>query len=410
MGDLGMRRSRLNTQRREVLRGLGATAVAAALYSARPTRVFAAGGSVKIEGVCDPRFAKVRDAFAANWELFPEVGASVAVTLDGKPVVDLWGGWADEAKTKPWDRDTLVMVASTTKGLTGLCGNMLIERGLLDPEAPVAKYWPEFAANGKERCLVKHVFDHRAGLPDIPPGVMPHDWNAMVTALAAAKPKWEPGTAHAYHSITFGHLVGELIRRVSGQSPGTFLRKEVCEPLRADAWIGVPAELDSRVADIVGPAGALRGSPEWRRSEIPAANGFTNARALARIYAVLACGGDLNGVHLLNRKTMDDATASYVTGRWFGWTDAMMAQVKVPDTVFKVRFARGFALSNEFAWMGPNPKAFGSAGSGGSIAFADPAARVSFAYAQNAHIGQGQEVQSRSGRLINAVYDAFAAS
>ncbi len=367
--------------------------------------------SPPIHGSVDPRFERVRGVFADNWAQFDELGASVAVTVDGKPVVDLWGGWADAARTRPWDRDTIVIVASTTKGLTGLCGNMLIEQGRLDPEAPVTRYWPEYGANGKAETKVKYLFDHRAGLPDIPPGVSPTDWDAMVTALAAAAPRWPPGTAHAYHSITYGHLVGELIRRISGQSVGAYLRQHVCDPLNADAWIGTPAALDSRVAEVVIPGAPQnafsRNNLEFRRAEIPAGNGHTNARALARIYGVLAVGGTQDGVHLLTNKTMDEATASYVSGPWFGMTVAQMEAAGVGAEVFEVRFARGFALSNVFAWMGPNPGAFGSGGSGGSLAFADRDAGVSFAYAQNAHLGQGHQKDSRSGRLIQALYESL---
>jgi CubicO group peptidase (beta-lactamase class C family) len=298
------------------------------------------------------------------------------------------------------------MVASTTKGLTGLCGNMCIERDLLDPRRTVATYWPEFAANGKEDALVQWMFDHRVGLPDIPEGADPSDWTAMVTGLAAAAPKWRPGTAHAYHSITYGHLVGELIRRVSGRSVGTFLREEVCEPLGIDAWIGFGPELDDRCADLVGSSSQFA-SLEWRRNEVPAASGYTNGRALARLYGALARGGDLDEVHLLSRATIEAATASSVSGPWFGWTGEMMRAAGVSEDVFQVAFARGFAMNNRFAYMGPNPKAFGGGGSGGSFAFADPDAQIGFGYAQNAHLGQGQGVTTRSGRLVTAVYEAL---
>jgi CubicO group peptidase (beta-lactamase class C family) len=306
----------------------------------------------------------------------------------------------------------VVIVASTTKGVTGLIGNMMIEQGKLDPEALVGRYWPEYAVNGKEETKVKYLFDHRAGLPDNPPGVDVTDWNAMVAALAASAPKWEPGTAHAYHSLTYGHLVGELIRRVSGETVGTYLRRHIGDPLGIDCWIGLPEAVDGRVAEVVMAGGPSERSGMWnntafRRAEIPAGNGHTNARALARLYAVLANGGDKDGVHMITGKTMDEATASYVTCRWFGMTDEMLAAAKVPDDVFKVRFARGFALSNDYAWMGPNPKAFGSGGSGGSLSFADRDARLSFGYAQNAHIGMTHDRTTRSGRLIQAVYDSL---
>lgn len=360
----------------------------------------------EVHGEVDARFARVREVFAENWEQFDEVGASVAVSVGGRTVVDLWGGWADAARTRAWERDTVVLVASTTKGLTGLLANQAIERGLLDPDAPVARYWPEFAAHGKEGVLVQHVLDHRAGLPDVPPGADPTDWDAMVQGLAAATPSWEPGTAHAYHSVTYGHLVGELLRRTTGQTVGALLQRDVCGPLGVDCWIGTPPEVDGRVAELVGAAPAWS-SEAFRRQEVPAANAHTSARALARVYAVLACGGELDGVHLLDRSTLEQATATSVSGRWWGWTDEMLAAYGVPEQVFEVRFARGFAMSNAFAWMGPNDEAFGSGGSGGSLAFADPVAGVSFAYAQNAHLGQGQGVGSRSGRLITALYDCL---
>jgi CubicO group peptidase (beta-lactamase class C family) len=356
---------------------------------------------VKIEGFCDPQFKAVQDAFVENWDLFAEVGASVAATVDGKPVFDLWGGWSDAAKTRPWDRDTIVVVASTSKGLTGICGNMVIDRGLLDSEEPAATYWPEFAANGKGDVPVKYLFNHTVGLPDLPEGVDILDWEAMVTALAAAAPKWTPGTKLAYHAVTYGFLVGELVRRVTGQSLGTFLRSEVCEPLGADAWIGLPEALDDRVAEVVGD---YYDSPEFRRAEIPAGNGFTNGRALARIYAAVACGGSVDGVHLFSKQTIEDATFASVTGPWEGGLEQVAA---LYPTLYTLRFARGFKMNSSFTWMGPNSNAFGDAGSGGSISFADPTARVSFGYAQNAHLGPKADIKSRPGRVIQALYDAL---
>lgn len=361
--------------------------------------------AIGIDGFCDPAFEAVRAVFAENWELFDELGASVAATVDGRPVIDLWGGWADVNRTRPWERDTIVLVASTSKGLTGMCGNMVIERGLLDPDAPVARYWPEFAACGKGDVPVRHLFDHSVGLPDVPKDAEITDWNSVVTGLANATPQWEPGTAHAYHSATYGHLVGELVRRVTGRTLGTFLQEEVCQPLGADAWIGLPAEFDHRCAELAGSA--FPTDVGWRRAEIPAGNGHANARALARIYSVLACGGQLDGVHLLDQGTIDDALSAWRVGPWFGWTDELRAAVGVPEELFELRFARGFALNSRFAYMGPNDAAFGYGGSGGSFSFADQEAKVSFAYAQNAHLGQGQQRETRSGRVIEALYDAL---
>ncbi|MCU1343742.1 MAG: EstA family serine hydrolase [Acidimicrobiia bacterium] len=358
--------------------------------------------ALAIEGFCDPKFKAVQDVFAQNWELFAEVGASVAATVDGVPVFDLWGGWADAARERPWQRDTIVVVASTTKGLTGICGNIAIDRGLLDPEAPAATYWPEFAANGKGDVPVKYLFNHTVGLPDLAPGVNILDWEEVVESLAAAAPKWTPGTKLAYHSITYGFLVGELVRRVTGQSLGSFLRSEVCEPLGADAWIGLPEALDERVAELVGAD--VGGDPQFRRAEIPAGNGHTNARALARIYSALACGGSIDGVHLLSKQAIDDATFASVTGPWEGGLEQVIAMF---PALYSLRFSRGFKMNSTFTWMGPNSNAFGDAGSGGSISFADPVARVSFGYAQNAHLGPEAGINSRPGRVIQALYECL---
>jgi CubicO group peptidase (beta-lactamase class C family) len=331
----------------------------------------------------------------------------VAVTVEGRTVVDLWGGWADAARSRPWERDTIVLVASTTKGLTGLCGNMLIDRGLLDPQAPVARYWPEFAQNGKDGVLVAHLFDHRAGLPDMPRHIPASDWDAVVGALAAEAPHWEPGTAHFYHAVTYGYLIGEVIRRITGVSVGTFLQREVCGPLGVDAWIGVPVEFDDRCAEVCGQGGPLA-TADLRRFEMPAANGHTNGRALARIFGALACGGDIDGLHLLSASTIEDALSTEVTGPWIGFDEALFEpDGPIPRSTFGLRFARGFMRSSEMSWMGPNPGAFGSAGSGGSIAIADPDARVGFGYAQNSHLGPLAGIYSRQGRILSAVYRAL---
>ncbi|MFE0515909.1 serine hydrolase domain-containing protein, partial [Streptomyces sp. NPDC058964] len=198
-----------------------------------------------VHGHCDARFTAVRQAFEENFRDRGELGAAVAVTVDGEPVVDLWGGWADAARTRPWERDTLVNVWSTTKGVTALCAHILADRGLLDLDAPVAAYWPEFAAAGKEKVLVRHLLSHRAGLAGLRE---PHsleqlyDWELTTARLAATEPWWEPGTCSGYHAFTYGHLVGEVVRRVSGLLPGAFLEREVTGPLGADFTIGLPAK------------------------------------------------------------------------------------------------------------------------------------------------------------------------
>ena len=212
-----------------------------------------------IHGRCDPRFAAVRDAFAANFAAGREVGASFAATVEGEPVVDLWGGHADAATTRPWERDTIVNVFSTTKAMTALCAHLLVDRGLLDLDAPVARYWPEFAQAGKERITTRHLLTHSAGLAALRrslPTEALYDWTRMVEALAAETPWWEPGSANGYHAMTYGYLVGEVVRRLTGKTLGRFLRDEVTAPLGADFHIGLAPSEDARVAEMVPPSAA----------------------------------------------------------------------------------------------------------------------------------------------------------
>ncbi|MDA1257571.1 MAG: serine hydrolase, partial [Chloroflexi bacterium] len=274
----------------------------------------------EILGHCSPRFGPVKAAFERNFELHGEVGASVAVTLDGESVVDLWAGFADADKTRSWNEDTIVNVYSTTKGMVALCAHMLADRGLLDFETPVARYWPEFAQAGKEDMPVRYLMTHQAGLAvvdrDLPAGST-LEWDVMVDALAAQAPVWTPGEAQGYHAVTFGWLVGEVIRRIGGKSVGAFLRDNVTDPLNVDFLIGFEPEEDHRVADMLKPVqaastwpssnpvagatdpnsipfraffiappghGAHVNSRQYRAAEVPAANGHGNARALARVY------------------------------------------------------------------------------------------------------------------------------
>jgi CubicO group peptidase (beta-lactamase class C family) len=377
--------------------------------------------------MCDRRFSAVRDAFAENLASGEEIGAAVAIMVDGRLVVDLWGGFADKARTKKWERDTIVTVYSTTKGMTAICAHRLAEQGLLDLDAPVAKYWPEFAQEGKRDVPVHMLLSHRVGLPTVskklPPGAI-YQWNTMTKALAAQRPFWEPGTRHGYHGLTYGWLVGEVIRRISGKSVGAFFRDAVARPLGIDFHIGVGAEHDHRIAEMnaADPASeaaqrqaklreeslrimdpALReaqgniqivpddhNSEPWRRSEIPAANGHSDALSLARVYGALACGGDLQGVHVLSPETIARATKEQASG---------------PDVVlpFPSRFALGFWLSRPEAPMGPNPNNFGHPGAGGSVGFADPDARIGFGYVMN-QMKVGLLVEGTGRRLIDALY------
>jgi CubicO group peptidase (beta-lactamase class C family) len=374
----------------------------------------------RIQGTCDARFAAVREAFVENFAGRGEIGAAVAVAVEGRPVVDLWGGSADAARTRPWERDTIVHVFSTTKGLTALCAHMAADRGLLDIDAPIARYWPGFAAAGKAAVTMRHVLAHRAGLPAIRAPLPPEaifDWDTMTRALAAEAPWWEPGTRHGYHLVTYGWLVGEVVQRVSGKTIGTFLRDEIAAPLGLDCHVGLAAAHDARTADVIpgglpGPDDPLLraladpGSmllravsnppwtPEsvntraWRAAEIPAVNAHTNARAVARVYSVLAAGGSLGAVRLLGREALARAVEEECSG---------------PDVVTGLpgRLALGFGLSIPEWPLGPGARSFGHPGAGG---FADPDAAVGFGYTPN-RMGAGLELRDpRTIALIDAVY------
>jgi CubicO group peptidase (beta-lactamase class C family) len=344
-------------------------------------------------------------------------------------VVDCWGGHANGARTRPFGPDTIVSVASTTKGMVALCAHMLAERGKLDLDAPVARYWPEFAQAGKQDIPVRWLLSHRAGLPAIRrelPAAALLDWTAMTEALAETAPWWTPGSTHGYHAITFGHLVGEVIRRVDGRTVGAFLRQEVTGPLRADFFIGVPAEIDGRAAEVLaappppGPtiwdtiladpqsvsgraflnpprAADLVNTRAWRAAEIPAANGHTSARGVARVYAALARGGDLDGVRLLAPATIERAIEEQSRGR-----DAVLT--------LPTRFAGGFMLGmpGGIFECGPGRRTFGHPGRGGSIGFADPDARVGFGYVTNQYVtGTVNHPDRRVASLVDAVYAAL---
>ena len=270
-------------------------------------------------GTCADRFSGVRETLEESLEAH-DVGASVTVYLDGEPVVDLWGGYADAARTTPWQHDSILNTWSTTKTMTALCALILADRGDLDLTAPVARYWPEFAAAGKQDVEVRHLLSHTAGLPtwDEPMTVADlYDWPKATARLAAQAPRWEPGTQAGYHAVTQGYLVGEVVRRVTGVSLGTFFAREVAGPLGADFHIGLPAEHDGRVIPVIPPpqgeaeaAPRGRGNPPidpadantvaWRRAEIPAAGGHGNARSVGAVQSVLACGGTARGVRLLS--------------------------------------------------------------------------------------------------------------
>ena len=388
-----------------------------------------------VGGSCADDFAAVREEFDRNFAERGEVGASVSVTVDGETVVDLWGGVADPATGRPWERDTIGIVWSCTKGAVALCAHMLVSRGQLDLDAFVPEYWPEFAKNGKERVTVRMLLAHQAGLAAIrdplpEPGLL--DWDLVVDMLAAQEPLWPPGTQHGYHALTYGHVVGEIVRRISGRSLGSFFRDEVADPLGLDFWIGMPAEHDERVAPIipVEPPAAQDEVSEFfakamadptsipalvalnsggmlfpgvidRRevygAEIPAANGIANARALAAMYRPLALGGSVDGVDLLDEDTLAEATR-------VASASSVDATLGVPT-----RFALGFMKAMDNRALPGNDSvliaedAFGHAGYGGSVGFADPVARMSFGYSMNKQ-GQGLGVNERGHALVDAVY------
>jgi CubicO group peptidase (beta-lactamase class C family) len=379
-----------------------------------------------VGGVCAARFVGVRDAFAANFAAGREVGASFAATLDGEVVVDLWGGHADAARTRMWERDTIVNVFSTTKAMTATCAHMLVDRGQLDVDAPVARYWPEFAAGGKDAIPVRWLLGHTAGLAGIRtplPTEALYEWERMTAALEAETPWWPPGTANGYHAMTFGFLVGELVRRIDGRGLGAFFREEVAGPLGADFHIGLPASEDARVAEMIGPshgepsgtgrppvldreslAGRVLSNPPlrpelanriaWRRADIPAANGHGNARAVARVLAALACGGEVDGIGLLGPATLRGAIVEQAHGK-----DLVLGR--------KIRWGLGFMLTSPELPFGPNPRAFGHGGWGGSLGFADLDARVSWAYVMN-KMSPGTTGDSRAAGMIRALYASLA--
>ncbi|MGW1208685.1 serine hydrolase domain-containing protein [Streptomyces sp. NPDC002499] len=381
-----------------------------------------------VHGDCDERFAAVRTAFEENFRDRDELGAAVTVTVDGEVVVDLWGGWADGARTRPWERDTLVNVWSTSKGPVALCAHILADRGLLDLDAPVAAYWPEFAAAGKENVLVRHLLSHRAGLAGLRE---PHsleqlyDWEFTTRRLAATEPWWEPGTVSGYHALTYGFLVGEVVRRVSGLLPGAFLEREVTGPLGVDFTIGLPEKEAGRAAELMHPpvasaseqaaifsqltpvaiaaltnplAGATEAnSPEWRAAEIPAANGHGTARAVAALYGVLAGRGSYGGHRVLSAEAAERVREGQGSCR-----DLVLGAGFEHET----EVALGLWLSGPNGSYGPNPRAFGHDGFGGSCGLADPDAGVSLGYVMN-RMGPHIADDPRKMALVDALYSAL---
>jgi len=351
---------------------------------------------LEIHGTCKPQFEGVKAVFEENFEQRGDVGACVAVSVEGEPVVDLWAGYRDRARTLPWEQDTIVNVYSTTKTMTALTALLLADRGELDLYSPVKRYWPEFAQNGKEKVEVRHFMSHSAGLSGMDEPMSTedvYDWEKMATALARQAPWWEPGTASGYHALTQGHLIGEVVRRVTGLSLGQVFRRELAEPLGADFHIGTGPEHDHRIGELIPPEAAPAGEAKpdsiaartfanpfiaarasttraWRAAEIPAANGHGNARSVMRVQTLAANLGSAFGKRLMSeagcRAIFDEQT--------FG-KDLVLG---VP-----VKFGMGYGITTDLLPMGPNPNIAYWGGWGGSTAVIDLDARLCVSYVMN---------------------------
>ena len=371
----------------------------------------------QIDGTCDPAFQSVADALAKNFETDDELGAAVAVAKDGELVVDLWGGHRDAERQLTWEQHTIVCMMSVGKAVSSLCIHMLADRGQVDLDAPVSQYWPAFAQNGKREIPVKWVLSHLSSVPvaDAAPRGALYDWKAMTEAIAKQAPLWRPGTTPCYHTATQGFILGEILRNVTGQTLGDFIRNEISQPLALDYQIGLTPAEEARCATMIPSAGNIlskaqsdansllaRGwaqlpvdedfnSHQWRASQIPSANGHGNARAIAKLYGLLALGGAHDGVRLLSREAIDHAIKEQWKGR-----DIMSG--------LTFRLGMGFYLNcPPDRPMGPSAHAFGHSGAGGAQSFGDPDNRIGFAYSPN-RMHSGIDIGPRAARLIEAVY------
>jgi CubicO group peptidase (beta-lactamase class C family) len=378
--------------------------------------------AAEIAGTCDARFAAVREAFRENFAQRGELGAAVAVIVEGRPVVELWCGWADADRSRAWRQDTVVNVFSVGKAVAALCVLMLVSRGSLELDEPVSRRWPEFAAAGKESITVREVLSHQAGLAaiarELPDGSL-YDWAAVTDALAEQEPWWTPGAGHGYHVHTFGFLAGEVVRRAAGERIGSFLRREVADALSIEMSFGLGRSDRSRRAEYVfdfehvtradrgeravvdmrlreraylNPPGATGigtvNTAAWQDAELPSANLHAGALGIARVYDALLGDAPL----LVDREVLLRATAEAACGE-----DLVLGRPS--------RFGLGFQLTQPERPLGPNPSSFGHFGTGGSLGFADPEAHVAFAYVMNRGGPQWQDPRNRA--LIDAVYEAL---
>ena len=406
---------RVHLTRRELIRGLTLSATAASLG-----RTADAAQSLSAENSAS---AKVRAVLESLVRDTPEIGLQVAAYLDCKLVVDAWAGMADQATKRPVDGDTLFMLSSTTKGVTATCMHLLVEQHKLDYDMPIVKVWPEFGAHGKQAATLRHALAHRTGVPQTPVGYTPDwlaDWDRMCRGIADLKPMFPIGERTAYHSLNYGYINGEILRRVDGRSIGRFLQDEICKPLRIDAvYLGVPeaelrriavltdgppapADYDARM--VGEPAGSYVAKafnrPDVQKAAIPGSGGVMNARGLARHYAMLANWGELDGVRVLPEARI----RAGIELQSFEW-----------DEVYRVRVRRslGYRRGSD---TGPlaSPDAFGHVGGGGSFGYADPARRLGIGFAKNyftyttgGAVNQGRPVRAASNVVAEAVFDAL---
>jgi CubicO group peptidase (beta-lactamase class C family) len=376
---------------------------------------------IPVHGHCPEQFSGVREVLAAYLASGEDVGACFTAMLGGDVLVDIWGGWQDQAKTTAWERDTVINVWSTTKTMSFLCMLMLEDRGEISLDAPVHTYWPEFKANGKDGVLVKHLMSHTAGLPGWDARLEPTDFldhDKLVSLHAEQAPWWTPGTQSGYHAISQGYLLGEVLRRVTGQTMGAFFKKEVADRLDADFHIGTPASVDDRVALVIPPSTPLSvdgvdpasvayrafTNPiidadfshrvDWRRAEIPAANGHGNSRSVALVQSIISGNGERNGIRFLSEKTVRRIFEEQANG-----TDLVLG---VPT-----RFGMGYGLSNETTPL-PETSCFWG-GWGGSIIVVDPTTQLTICYVMN-RMGEGTTGDLRGGMLAAALAAGLGAA
>ena len=377
-----------------------------------------------VHGHADARFDKVADALAEELSSGAEVGAAIAIDIDGEPVLDVWGGYADAANTIPWGEDTIINVWSSTKTVTSLAALVLAERGLLDLDAAVATYWPEFAANGKQDIKVRHLLSHTSGVSGWQEPITIEDlfdWEKSTALLAAQAPWWEPGTASGYQALNFGHLIGELVRRTAGKSLKDFVRDEIAGPLEADFQIGARPDDAGRIAELIPPPpfdipfdalpedspmrktftnptadADIARTAAWREADLGAVNGHGNARSLARMLSPVSLGGSANGEQLLSAQTVD---------RIFD------VQADGPDLVLGVpmRFGIGYALAKPetVPFVPSDERICFWGGWGGSMVLMNPDRRTTAAYVMN-KMGQGTLGNERTARYAKLIYEAIS--